>query len=211
MGLVIVLALVIALLGVGVAYADLTANLPSLDLLPTLLDPVKGQLMQPTQIYDRTGEHLLLSLENPGITRKYLYLDPAKANHLSPVLVQATLAIAEPNFWQSPGYSVAQLTDPEPKTIAERLVLDLLLWQEPANWQRALRMRLLAAQVTAKYGRAQVLEWYLNSADYGHLAFGAESAAQLYLGKIGVGCDPCRGSSVGGSCGCTPARPIRCP
>jgi membrane peptidoglycan carboxypeptidase len=182
-GLVIVLALVIGSLGAGFAYADLTTDLPSLDLLPVLLDPVKGQLLQPTQLYDRTGEHLLLSLDNPGITRKYLYLDPAKANHLSPVLVQATLAIAEPDFWHSSGYSLAHLTNPEPQTIAERLVLDLLLWQEPANWQRALRMRLLAAQVTAKYGRAQVLEWYLNSTDYGHLAFGAESAAQLYLGK----------------------------
>ena len=28
-----------------------------------------------------------------------------------------------------------------------------------------------------------MLEWYLNSANYGHLAYGAESAAQLYLGK----------------------------
>ena len=182
-GLVVILALVVILLGAGFAYADLTADLPSLDQLPVLLDPIKGQLLQPTQIYDRTGGHLLLSLENPGITRKYLYLDPDKPDHLSPVLVQATLAIAEPNFWQSPGYSFAQLTNPEPQTIAERLVLDLLLWQEPDSWQRALRMRLLAAQVTAKYGRAQVLEWYLNSADYGHLAFGAESAAELYLGK----------------------------
>ncbi len=42
---------------------------------------------------------------------------------------------------------------------------------------------MLAAQVTARYGNRQVLEWTLNSNDYGHYAYGAEAAAQLYLGK----------------------------
>ncbi|MEJ5203119.1 MAG: transglycosylase domain-containing protein, partial [Anaerolineales bacterium] len=31
--------------------------------------------------------------------------------------------------------------------------------------------------------RTRVLEWFLNSAYFGHLAYGADSAAQLYLGK----------------------------
>ncbi|HMD79769.1 MAG TPA: transglycosylase domain-containing protein, partial [Anaerolineales bacterium] len=41
----------------------------------------------------------------------------------------------------------------------------------------------LAAQITARYGRTQVLEWYLNSVHFGRYAFGAETAAQLYFGK----------------------------
>jgi membrane peptidoglycan carboxypeptidase len=49
--------------------------------------------------------------------------------------------------------------------------------------RRAVRERLLAAQITNQYGRQQVLEWTLNSIDYGHYAFGAEQAAQLYFGK----------------------------
>jgi len=63
------------------------------------------------------------------------------------------------------------------------LVSDLLLWNEPPTLQRAFRERLLAAQITSEYGRSQVIEWYLNSADYGNYAYGAESAAQLYFGK----------------------------
>ena len=47
--------------------------------------------------------------------------------------------------------------------------------------QRAIRERILAAQITAEYGRSQILEWYLNSADYGHYAFGVDAAAQLYF------------------------------
>jgi membrane peptidoglycan carboxypeptidase len=42
---------------------------------------------------------------------------------------------------------------------------------------------MLAAQLTRRYGPRQVLEWYLNSADYGHFAYGVEAAAQFYLGK----------------------------
>ncbi len=49
--------------------------------------------------------------------------------------------------------------------------------------QRSFRERLLALQLTARYGKPQVLTWYLNSANYGRLAFGAEAAARVYFGK----------------------------
>jgi membrane peptidoglycan carboxypeptidase len=41
-------------------------------------------------------------------------------------------------------------------------------------------MKLLARQVTLRYGRTQVLEWFLNSADFGHQTFGADNAARLF-------------------------------
>jgi membrane peptidoglycan carboxypeptidase len=68
-------------------------------------------------------------------------------------------------------------------TIAEKVVDQLLLPNEPPSLQHALRMRLLAAQLVTRYGRTQVLEWHINSAYYGRLAYGAESGAQLYFGK----------------------------
>ena len=34
-----------------------------------------------------------------------------------------------------------------------------------------------------------MLEWYLNSADYGHYAYGAEAAAQFYFGKSATALD----------------------
>ena len=178
------LALVVAAIALGAVYASLTSNLPSLSTLPVLLDAHTGQLLQPTRLYDRSGKHVLYSLENPGITRRYLGLDPNLPEHLSPQLVHATIALLDPTFWQNPGVSWNNLLDPEPVTLAERLVNDLLLNQQAArNWQYALRMRLLAAQLVAHYGRAQVLEWYLNSAYFGHLAYGADSAARLYMAQ----------------------------
>ena len=104
-----------------------------------------------------------------------------RLNHLSPQLIQVTVSLLQPDFWQSPGFSFRYLTDPQPHTIAERLVNDLVLAGEVKGLRQALRMRLLAAQLTSEFGRSQVLEWYLNEANFGHQAFGAGAAARLYL------------------------------
>jgi membrane peptidoglycan carboxypeptidase len=185
LGAVLVLALMAALIGLGIGYASLTTDLPAISQLPAWLDPETGALLEPTRIYDRSGEHLLLTLENPGVPRNFLALDPEQPNSISPIFIQTVLVLEDPTFWQNPGFSIGNLFDTEPHTLAERLVSDLLLGGEPASTRRALRMRLLAAQVTAEYGRAQVLEWYLNSASFGHQAYGVDSAARLYLGKSG--------------------------
>lgn len=177
------LAVVAATLVVGAAYANLTTDLPSVQQIPGLLDPVNGPLLQPTRLYDRSGQVLLMSLENPGYQRRYLSIDPNQVDTISPEMLRVSIALLEPGFWQSPGFAWRSLLALEPLTVAERLALDLLLWQEPSDLRRAARMRLLAAQLVHTYGRAQVLEWYLNSAYFGHLAYGAESAARLYLGQ----------------------------
>ncbi|MEA4908267.1 MAG: transglycosylase domain-containing protein [Anaerolineaceae bacterium] len=182
-GSLLVLAGIAVLLALGGLYAGLTYDLPSTATLPALLNPLDGLSLQPTRLYDRSGEHLLLTLENPGAARRYLPLDPTISGHLSPQLIQATVELLEPDFWQHPGFAYWDLANPQPLTIAERLADDLLLEQEAPGLRRTLRMRLLAAQLVAEYGRSRVLEWYLNGAYFGHLAYGAESAAQLYLGK----------------------------
>jgi membrane peptidoglycan carboxypeptidase len=176
-------ALAAAIVMLGFAFASLTSDLHSVAQLPVMLDPQQGILMQPTRLYDRSGEKLLLVLENPNIPRRYLRIDPAYPEFISPYLVQVTIALVDPAFWSHPGFHWDDLLAAQPQTIPERLVDDLLLDHEADSVWRRLRMRLLAAQAVASYGRSQVLEWYLNSASYGHLAYGADSAARLYLGK----------------------------
>ena len=181
-----ILSLLIALAGVFLAlvYTGITKDLPSLESLPALLDPPDGSLLQPTRLYDRSGQHVILTLENPAAAgRKYLSLDPKEADHISPYLVDATLAAADPTFWRNPGFTLGGIRQDTHPRLAQRLVADLLLWNEPSGLRRALRERLLAAQITARYGREQVLTWYLNSADYGNLAYGADAAARVYFGK----------------------------
>ncbi|MBN1306048.1 MAG: penicillin-binding protein [Anaerolineales bacterium] len=183
-GFVFSLLAVLLILSSVLGYAGLTAALPAVDKLPALLTPPNGALLQPTRVYDRTGEHLILSLAPTNATRRYIPLDPQNPQHLPQSLVDATIALADPDFRKHPGYTLSGVKNPDQHpTLAQNLVYELLLYTEPATTRRAWRERLLASQVTARYGRSQVLEWYLNSANYGKYAFGSEAASQLYFGK----------------------------
>ena len=176
--------LALLILGAALFYANLTRYLPSVKSLPGLLNPPDGLLLQPTRIYDRSGQHILKTFAPSESPRRYIPLDPGNPQHLPDSLVQATIAMADPTFWDHSGYVLTGMGNPDlHPTIAQQLVSDLLLWNEPLSFQRAIRERLLAAQITYEYGRSQVIEWYLNSADYGNYAYGADAAAQLYFGK----------------------------
>ena len=183
-GMLLSICLVISIISLAFVYADLTKDLPSIELLPQLLSPSDGLLIHPTQLFDRSGQHLLLSLENPAAAgHEYLPIDPNQPKNLSPALIVATVAVSDPGFWSHPGFLWRNLGNPQPSTLAERLVSGLLLWDEKPRLRHSLRTHLLAIQVTARFGRNQVLEWFLNNANYGHLSYGADAAARAYLGK----------------------------
>ena len=190
-GILLSLLLALLILLAALSYADLTRGLPNVDILPALLNPPDGLLLQPTRVYDRSGKHLLLTFAPNDTVRRYLPLNPGSPQHLPDFLAKATVAVADPDFWNHGGYFLAGWQDPESHpTIAQKLVSDLLLYDEPPSIKRALRERILADQITAKYGRNQILEWYLNSANYGNEAFGVDAAAQLYFGKSASELDP---------------------
>lgn len=176
------LAIAVLLLA-GYSYARVARDLPSIEILSVLLDPVKGELLQPTKLLDRDGVITLFTYQDAGIERKFLPVNPDEEHFISPQLIRSVTATYDPTFWSNPGYNLRQWNSPEPTTIAERLVSELILWDEPPSTARSIRMRILAGQVVAAYGRSRVIEWYLNSAWFGRYAYGVESAAQLYLGK----------------------------
>src|SRR3989304_1252482 len=51
----------------------------------------------------------------------------------------------------------------------------------------SLAALMLADDIAAAHSKERVLEWFLNSADYGNLAFGIDAAARVYLGKPAEG------------------------
>ncbi|HEB65394.1 MAG TPA: hypothetical protein ENJ02_07625 [Chloroflexi bacterium] len=184
-GSALALTLALALTGLASAagYAWLTYDLPSPEELVLLLDSPGGMARQPTRLYDRSGEHLLLILQTPAAANAPpLSADPQAADRFAPALITATLGSEDPGFWSHPGFTLGGAP-----SLAQHLARTLLLSEEPPGLRRDLRERLLAAQLTARYGRLQVLTWYLNSADYGRLAFGANAAAHVYLGKSARG------------------------
>jgi membrane carboxypeptidase/penicillin-binding protein len=173
------LVAIVLLLAAALTYASLTSDLPALDALPALLDPDSGLLLQPTRLYDRSGQNLLLTLAASETERVFIPYD-----QLPKSLVDASLALFQPDFWESPGYVISGWQDPATHpTLTQQLVSDFLLADELPAPRRAIHERLLAAQVIARFGREQVLEWVLNSADFGNLAYGVDAAARLYLGK----------------------------
>ena len=185
-GMVFSLVLAALILLGAFAYADVTRDLPSVEILPRLLNPPDGLLLQPTRIYDRTGEHPLFRFSSApdDAPRRYIPINEQNPQHIPTNLVNAALAVADPRFWSHAGYTMQGITDPDSHpTIAQKLVSDLILYNEEPSTRRAVRERILAAQITAQFGREQIIEWYLNSAHFGRYAFGAEAAAQLYFGK----------------------------
>lgn len=167
----------------GYFFTQLSQDLPPVDWIPAYLDPQNGILLNPTTLLDQSGEQEIYHLQEPGNQRRFLSIDPNQPEFISPYVVQLAVATNQPDFWSSPGYTKSILPSESERTIAEKLVERLLLWDEPQSLQRDLRMRLLAAQITKKFSRAQVIEWFLNSTAYGHHTIGIESAAQLYLNK----------------------------
>src|SRR5512133_3641475 len=187
LGILLSIVTAILILFAALAYADLTRGLPNVALLPALLNPPEGLLLHPTRVYDRTGTHMLFEFEpatSAGDVRRYIPISAAAPQHLPELLVKSSVVLAEPGFWTGGGYTLAGLNDPNAHpTVAQKLASELLLYSEPPSLRRALRERILAAQLIAQYGRSQVLEWYLNSADYGNDAYGIDAAARLYFGK----------------------------
>src|SRR5687767_2483067 len=98
-GLAFAILLAGLIIGGAFTYASLTADLPSVELLPALFEPPNGSLLQPTRIYDRTGEHLLAVLAPQDAQRNYLPLNPSAAEHIPDVLIRATLAVADHDFY----------------------------------------------------------------------------------------------------------------
>ena len=175
-----------------------------METLSALLEPPGGLLLQPTRLYDRNGVHILTLQTLATQEHQYLRLLPAgitPPEGIAPLpdsLVTATLAASDPDFWAHPGFPIPGLHAVYRPTLAQRLASDLLLQDEPPSLRRSLRQRLLAAQMTARYGRVRVLEWYLNSASYGHLAYGADAAARLYFGKSAAQLDLAEAAMLAG-------------
>ena len=125
LGCGVLVSLVLALGGflTAFAYAGLTSDLPSVEVLPALLEPPEGRLLQPTRLYDRSGQHVLLVLQNPyAADREYLRLSPGQEGQgaIPEELVTATLAAADPHFWGHNGAPVSSLFQGGRATLAKR-------------------------------------------------------------------------------------------
>lgn len=174
----------------ALAYDRVRQGLPAVEQIESLFDPAQAAAYRSTRFYDRTGRILLQEISNPPLPTS-----------LPDSLEHAVVAFIDPSFWTNPGYDAAwlaeavrqglrgQAVDPPP-SITQRLVRNTLLPPGEQNlplWLRALREAMLAAELTTRYSKTQILQWYLSSAPVGRAAYGVEAGARRYLGKSAAG------------------------
>jgi membrane carboxypeptidase/penicillin-binding protein len=184
---------------VAMIYADLTSGVPPIQEIEHAFGSVGRESFQPVRIYDRSGEIMIFEAIHPAaVDRQWLRLDPLATDVFPQHVVRSSIIALDETFWTNPGYDSKTLlqaftgslirrsdgiTD---QTIGQRLVETHLLSlndNKLSPLAHTIRSALLAAELNRHYPKEQILEWYLNSAYYGHLAYGVDSAAIVYFGK----------------------------
>lgn len=181
-----ILAVGVAAVGLGRVVFGVSAGLPDASALANRFGPPGEEVLRPTLLFDRTGEVLLAELGHPlSAARTWQPID-----RLPPHVAQAVIAVLEPEFWSGSDRptvlleglvrAVAAGSDAgAAKSVSERLGEQTLL---PPGASRVAAL-LLAADLDATVPRSKILETFLNTADFGHLAFGIDAAALVYFGK----------------------------
>ncbi len=198
--LAIIAGLLVSGVGVAAASAVTVYNYYAKDLpAPGEIVKQTDQQFKTTRIYDRTGTVLLYEIFDPqGGNRTVVPLDRIPAN-----LKNATIALEDRNFWTNPGFdwygilraaytTVRGEQIQGASTITQQLVKNVLIpesermLRDPrdiSTYNRKAKELILSNEISRRYDKKQILEWYLNANYYGNLAYGVDAAAQAYFGK----------------------------
>ncbi len=169
------------------AYYSIAKTLPSVDDLKA-----RSAKFETTRILDRHGNPLYEILD-PNTGRRTF----VKLNGISPYLVAATIATEDKDFYTHPGFDPVAIVralwenfssggnGSGASTITQQLARALLLSPEERvqrSYSRKIREIILAAEITRRYSKDEILELYLNEIYYGNMAYGIEGAAETYFG-----------------------------
>ena len=170
------------------SYYSIARTLPSVEDLQT-----RASQFETTHIMDRNGNPLYDILDPSAGRRTYVPL-----SQISPVLVAATIATEDQDFYTHPGFDPVAIVRAlwqnyrtggqggGASTITQQLARALLLSPEERaqrTYSRKAREIILAAEITRRYSKDDILELYLNEIYYGNLAYGIEAASETYFGK----------------------------
>ena len=180
-------AAVAAVVGIYNSYAE---QLPDASIIETQQDN-----FQTVRIYDRTGQYLLYESVDPRPFRGDRTYIPL--NEMSPWVFQAAIALEDRNYWENPGINMRGLfrafvsnlqgsAVQGGSSITQQLIKNVVIPPEERTQQsyaRKIKEVILAMEVTRRFPKDKILEWYLNYNFYGNLAYGVEAASQVYFGK----------------------------
>jgi membrane peptidoglycan carboxypeptidase len=149
------------------------------------------------QIFDRKGNLLYEYVDDRSGLRS-----PVKLDEISPWMIAATVSTEDASFWSNPGVNTRGLVraglealhlrsaDAASTTggssITQQLVKNVYI--SPADrykrsYSRKLKETIYAVELSNRYSKNQILEWYLNQISYGGQYNGVEAASMGYFGK----------------------------
>lgn len=151
------------------------------------------QFVQSTKIFDRTGEVLLYEIY--GEEKRTL----VSLSEIPEYMKQAVIVTEDSNFYNNSGIdlrgiirsvlvnfriidSVYSGLTIGGSTISQQLIRSTFLTNEKTI-QRKIREIVLSLELNRRYGKDQILEWYLNQIPFGSNSYGVEAASQTYFGK----------------------------
>ncbi|NLG97178.1 MAG: hypothetical protein GX491_07450, partial [Chloroflexi bacterium] len=166
-------------------YFAIARDLPPVESLRD-----RASQFETTRILDRNGDVLYEILDPNAGRRTYVPLEK-----ISPNLIAATIATEDREYYNHPGFDPVAIarafyqnyTSGEvvsgASTITQQLARMLLLPDQrfEQTYERKAREIVLAAEITRRYSKDEILELYLNEANYGNLAYGIEAAAETYF------------------------------
>lgn len=167
-------------------YYRIASTLPSISDLRE-----RASQFETTRILDANGSILYEILDPNAGRRTYVPL-----SRIDPDLVAATIATEDKDFYQHPGFNLMAIgrafwqnyqsgeTVSGASTITQQLARTLLFTPEERteqSYDRKIREAILAAEITRRYSKDEILELYLNEIYYGNLAYGVEAAAETYF------------------------------
>jgi len=145
------------------------------------------QIAQSTKIYDRTGEVLLYEIYGEE-KREIVSLD-----NMSKYIKWAVIAAEDAEFYSHFGInikgimrSVLNIRPGERvqggSTIPQQLIRSTFLTNK-RTIKRKVREIILSLELSRRYSKEQILEWYLNQIPFGSNAYGVEAASRIFFSK----------------------------
>src|SRR5436853_1796705 len=178
-------AVVAVMLVIGLA-ADAYAQ-SFFDSLPSIQGLDSATFAGDTLITDNSGKIVLADVGNQGDHRLAV-----KLKDVSPVTIQATVAIEDRGFYTNPGFDLAGIVRAAfdniraghvvggGSTITQQLARQQFLTPDQ-TYGRKIKELALAYELSQTYSKDQIMELYLNKSFYGSQSYGIEAAAESYF------------------------------
>ncbi len=154
--------------------------------LPSMVELANPKNSLPSIMYDRNGEVIArLFIENRT---------PLELHEMSPSVVRAVLAAEDSAFYQHGGIRIGSIvralwTDIVERgkvqgasTITQQLARNLFLSHEKSITRKAKEI-IIAMRLEKLFPKDKILELYMNTINFGHGAWGVETAAKTYFNK----------------------------